>query len=255
MQINWKKINKIDQNKFFVNTPTQKIFLSKIKQRLVHKKTIPFICNYLYIGSIFFMFNNSKFYQAITSSDSVHLDGFAIGKITKILYQRQYEDFTPKDFLSKLLSFCEINQLKVFLLGSYPGEKGIEKALEKVSKEFPKLNIEGNNGFFKNNSELIKKINNFKPELLVVGLGLKKQEEWIQENKAQLNTNVIVSVGNYIDILAGRVKAPAAIYKKLHLRWLRRLVKEPKRLWKRYLGGIFYLTLIFISHYTHKSSA
>lgn len=253
MPINWKRIHEVDENEFFINTPTKNVFLSKVKFKIDHKSKIPYICNYLYIGSIFYMFSDPHFYQAIIHSDSLHLDGFAIGKIAKLLYNKHYEDFTPKDFLYELLRNCEKENKKVYFLGSYPGNRGIAKAQKKIKADFNRLKIKGSSGFFTDSSWVVKDINKFTPDLLVVGMGLKNQERWIYQNKNKLKVGVIISAGNYLDILAGRVNPPRKIYQQLHIRWLRRVAKEPGRLWKRYVGGIFYLTLIFLNHYIRKA--
>lgn len=243
-----KKIQEIDQKKFFINTYDQRELISKILHKLSLKKYSSFSCNYLYLGSIYYMLCDNIFYKSITLTDSVHLDGFAIGKIFKILYKRDIIDFTPKDFLDDILSFCLYNNKKVFIMGSYADENGIRLALKKIRNEYNGLNIEGIDGFSKSKNSL-DIINLYKPDLLIVGLGLNTQEKWIYQNRNILKTKVIISVGNYIDILAGRVKYPAEVYKKLHIRWLRRIIKEPNRVWKRYLGGLIALILISLYHY------
>ena len=247
----WEKITEIDQHKFFINTQNSNIFYKSVIGKLKQKCNSPYVCNYLYIGSIYYMFSDEIFFEAIKTTDSVHLDGFAIGKVANILYKDTYTDFTSTSFIDQVFKYCESDKKKVFILGSYPGVKGIESAISRVKDNYPKLTVQGMDGY-QSDDLMIKKINLHKPDLLVVGLGLKKQENWVYQHKKLLKTKVVISVGNYIDILAGRVKKPAEIYQKLHIRWLRRVIKEPKRLWRRYLGGIFYLALIIGAHYLRK---
>lgn len=247
MFLNLKNIPEIDQKKFFINTYDQKELISKIIHKLSQNNIASFTCNYLYLGSIYYMLCDKKFYRSITYTDSVHLDGFAIGKIFRILYKKDICDFTPKDFLGDILRYCLYHNKKVFIIGSY-AENGIIMALKSMRCKYKGLKIEGIDGFSKNKKS-IEMINLFKPDLLVVGLGLNTQEKWIYQNRNILKAKVIISVGNYIDILAGRVNYPAEVYKNLHIRWLRRLIKEPNRVWKRYLGGSVSLSLIFIFHY------
>ena len=60
-----------------------------------------------------------------------------------------------------------------------------------------------------------------------------KQEKWVYENQNQINANVITSIGAVFDFYAGTVKRSGAIWIKLGLEWLPRLLRDPKRLWKR----------------------
>ena len=247
----WERITEIDQHKFFINTQNSNLFYKSVISKLKQKFSSPYVCNYLYIGSIYYMFSDEIFFHAIRTANSVHLDGFAIGQVAKILFKDNYTDFTPSSFIDQLFQYCDSNKKKVFILGSYPGIKGIEGAIGRVKDRFPQLTIQGMDGY-QSDHLMIKKINLLRPDLLVIGLGLRKQEKWIYQHKKLLKTKVVISVGNYIDILACRVKKPAEIYQKLHIRWLRRVIKEPKRLWKRYIGGIFFLALIIAAHYTRK---
>jgi N-acetylglucosaminyldiphosphoundecaprenol N-acetyl-beta-D-mannosaminyltransferase len=68
-----------------------------------------------------------------------------------------------------------------------------------------------------------------------------KQEKWVFEHKKKLNAKVICSIGAVFDFYAGTVKRPNKIWRNLGLEWLGRLLREPKRMWKRYLyyGPIF----------------
>ncbi len=76
-------------------------------------------------------------------------------------------------------------------------------------------------------------INGFKPDILFVGMTAPKQEKWVYVNKEQIEAKVIVSIGAVFDFFAGTVKRSGPIWIKLGLEWLPRLVKEPRRLWKR----------------------
>jgi N-acetylglucosaminyldiphosphoundecaprenol N-acetyl-beta-D-mannosaminyltransferase len=77
-------------------------------------------------------------------------------------------------------------------------------------------------------------INAKRPDVVWVGLGVPRQEKWMQRMRPRLEAPVLVGVGAAFDFHAGLVpQAPAAI-QKLGLEWAFRLVQEPRRLWKRY---------------------
>ena len=87
------------------------------------------------------------------------------------------------------------------------------------------------NGYFdtKREQEIISEINEKKPDVVFVCLGVPKQEYWIYNNKNQLNAKVFIALGGTLDVFAGNVKRAPDIYIKLGLEWLYRLIKEPKR--------------------------
>lgn len=84
---------------------------------------------------------------------------------------------------------------------------------------------------------ILKKINDFKPDILWIGLGSPKQDFWMSNHRALLDVPVMVGVGAAFDFVAGvKNQAPKWIQKS-GLEWVFRLCSEPKRLWKRYLLG------------------
>ena len=81
--------------------------------------------------------------------------------------------------------------------------------------------------------EIVNKINQAKPDVLWVGLGLPKQERWIYQHKDKLNVPVIIGVGAAFKFLAGTKKRAPKFVGNLGFEWLWRLLTEPKVVWKR----------------------
>ena len=73
-----------------------------------------------------------------------------------------------------------------------------------------------------------------------------KQEKWAYSNKTRIDAQLICSIGAVFDFYAGTVQRPSDVWIDLSLEWLGRLVKEPKRMWKRYLyyGPVFFYYLV-----------
>ena len=86
---------------------------------------------------------------------------------------------------------------------------------------------------------VIQDINNCEVDVLMVGLGMPLQEQWIEENWSFLNSSVALPVGAAIDYFAGEVYRAPRWITGIGLEWLARLVVEPRRLWRRYLIGNF----------------
>jgi N-acetylglucosaminyldiphosphoundecaprenol N-acetyl-beta-D-mannosaminyltransferase len=84
---------------------------------------------------------------------------------------------------------------------------------------------------------VIEKINACQPDILLVGMGVPKQEEWTRENFDKLNAKIIWMGGGFLDTLSGRLKRCPLWLSEHGFEWLFRLTQEPGRLWKRYLIG------------------
>ena len=83
-------------------------------------------------------------------------------------------------------------------------------------------------------AEITGKINGSGTQILFMGLGCPKQENWMAEHKKRVSC-VMLGVGASFDFYAGNVSESPAWLGKVGLEWLYRLTQEPKRLWRRYL--------------------
>jgi len=72
-------------------------------------------------------------------------------------------------------------------------------------------------------------------DIVWVGLGMPKQELWMHAVRHQLPGVALVGVGAAFDFIAGNVKEAPLWMRKASLEWLYRLMKEPRRLWRRYI--------------------
>ncbi len=72
-------------------------------------------------------------------------------------------------------------------------------------------------------------------DLVWVGLGMPKQELWMQQARAELPGVALIGVGAAFDFIAGTKKEAPAWIQRAGLEWLFRLSQEPKRLWRRYI--------------------
>ena len=137
-----------------------------------------------------------------------------------------------------------------FYLGS--SEKTLALITERISKEYPNIRLGTHSPPFKpqfsfdDNAKMLNAINTFKPDVLFVGMTAPKQEKWSFDHKNALDVTIICSIGAVFDFYAGTLKRPNKIWIKFGMEWLGRLLKEPKRMWKRYIyyGFIFGYHLI-----------
>jgi N-acetylglucosaminyldiphosphoundecaprenol N-acetyl-beta-D-mannosaminyltransferase len=128
---------------------------------------------------------------------------------------------------------------RVFLLGATQSVNA--QAISRLESQWPGVAFDGHHGYFdralesSENTSLLERINEFRPDVLLVGMGMPIQEIWIEQNFAALATGVVLSVGAAFDFEAGAQKPAPRIYGELCLEWLYRLVHNPRRLFRRYL--------------------
>ena len=82
--------------------------------------------------------------------------------------------------------------------------------------------------------DLWKDIASKKPDLVFVGIGFPKQEYWISNHMSRFEKGLFMGVGGSLDVWAGAVKRAPIMWQNLHVEWLYRLIKQPKR-WRRML--------------------
>ncbi len=81
---------------------------------------------------------------------------------------------------------------------------------------------------------MIQAINAVKPDILLVSLTAPKQDIWIAENLANLDTHLAIGIGGAFEVAAGMIKRAPVWMQKAGLEWFYRFLQEPKRMFKRY---------------------
>lgn len=118
--------------------------------------------------------------------------------------------------------------------------------LEALRRIRPELKVVGSqDGYFKSGDEerVLAGINAVKPDIVWVGLGTPKQQDWISRHKERLDAGAVLAVGFAFDVNAGTKKDAPAWMGPLGLTWLHRLASEPRRLMKRY----FHYNSVFLA--------
>lgn len=134
------------------------------------------------------------------------------------------------DLAQELLRCAPAEGRRVYFFGSAPGVA--EKAKAKAEQLYPGIEIVGvRNGFFSpaDNAAIIAEIRAARPDLLLVALGVPKQEKWIAVHLAELDVPVAIGVGGTLDVMAGVMKRAPHWMQKAKLEWLFRGLMQPKR--------------------------
>jgi N-acetylglucosaminyldiphosphoundecaprenol N-acetyl-beta-D-mannosaminyltransferase len=126
---------------------------------------------------------------------------------------------------------------RVFYLGS--SEESLIKGITLLRHRHPDLVIEGRNGFFLKHGtpshEIVQAINEYRPDIVFVGMGMPVQETWLAKYFSMLDTSAVLSSGATMDYISGYAYKPPRWAGRLGLYGVFRLFLDPKRLWRRYL--------------------
>jgi N-acetylglucosaminyldiphosphoundecaprenol N-acetyl-beta-D-mannosaminyltransferase len=190
------------------------------------------------------------FRKALQSSAVLVPDGFPIVVAAKFLKGKKIKKIAGADVFFHFCEKMNREKGKCFFMGS--SEKTLERIRNRLNTEYPNIL----SGFYsppfkkefseEENSEILTNINAFAPDVLFVGMTAPKQEKWVHQFNSKINARIIASIGAVFDFYAGTVERPSKFWIKLNLEWFIRLLKEPKRLWKRYLihSPIFFFDML-----------
>ncbi len=150
--------------------------------------------------------------------------------------------------MKRLNSLREINpstqtrKPKVMFMGS--SERVLKMVKSQCAEVYPNLEVVTYSPPYKpefsaeDNAAIVKAINEADPDLLWIGMTAPKQEKWTYSHWHELNIHCHVgTVGAVFDFFAGTYQRAPEWWQQHGLEWLYRLVKEPRRMWRRYVFG------------------
>lgn len=194
--------------------------------------------------------NDLEFKKSLKQSDYLVLDGVYFSLASIILNIKNIKKNQAFDVFNFFIKKINNEKGRVFFLGA--SQSTLDKIKNKLKVEYSNISAEFMSPPFKSkfseedNALMIEKINEFKPDIVFVGMTCPKQEKWANKNKNKLNTKLICSIGAVFDWYAGNQKDIHPIWWKLRLGWLKRTIDRPEIL-KRYPNiGIFFWHLILL---------
>jgi N-acetylglucosaminyldiphosphoundecaprenol N-acetyl-beta-D-mannosaminyltransferase len=181
------------------------------------------------------------------AADVTHADGMSVIALARLLGLplRRDHRVTYVDWMAPLMEAAARGGWRVFALGGRPGV--FEQAAARLRASHPGLVLAGAHGFFDpargsaGSNAVLADIAAFRPNLLLVGMGMPRQEHWVHDHRSALDANAILMAGAAMDYVAGVVPTPPRAAGAAGLEWAWRLVAEPRRLWRRYLVEPWYV--------------
>jgi N-acetylglucosaminyldiphosphoundecaprenol N-acetyl-beta-D-mannosaminyltransferase len=156
--------------------------------------------------------------------------------------------------------FCGVTAAKNYRHFFYGGGPGVAADLAcRFAEHFPGLQVAGSCCppfrplTEQEDADIVARINAARPDVVWVGLGAPKQEQWMFEHRERLQAPVLVGVGAAFDFHTGRVAQAPRWMREHGLEWLFRLAHEPRRLWRRYLiYGPQFVGLVLMESLVHR---
>ncbi len=210
----------------------------------------PVVINTLNAYSYVVAKKDVAFSHALKNSAILVADGFPVVLAARLLQGRRIRKIAGADIFHHLLRYLDNRSLSCFFLGSAPST--LEKIRARLTREYPRIRA----GFFsppykkefseEDNIQMISEINRFLPDVLFVGMTAPKQEKWVSAHQDEIRAHIITSIGAVFDFYAQTRPRPSAFWIRLNLEWFIRLLREPKRLWKRYLvySPVFFIDVL-----------
>ncbi len=169
--------------------------------------------------------------RILNQADLAIPDGAGVVLASRILKNSLEERVTGFDLMQEIFSLVNNTEYRIYLLGGEPGIA--EQARKKLKEQYKELNICGcYHGYLDQEKEdrVIGEINDLKPDILFVGMGVPLQEKFLDKNLNNLKVKLAMTVGGSFDILAGKNSRAPLWIQKYYLEWFYRLIKEPSRL-------------------------
>lgn len=193
--------------------------------------------------------------SVLENSNLVTIESSGLAFASRLHGGRPVERLAGIDLAFRLCEIAAQNRNPVYLLGGKPGVA--QEAATSLQQNIPNLIVAGTrDGYFpeSQNADIARQIKSSGAGLILVALGAPRQELWLASVKNELPPAVVIGVGGSFDVWSGRVKRAPAVFQKMGLEWLYRLIQEPYRYHRMLKLPVFALLVLFERISRRKSS-
>ena len=188
--------------------------------------------------------SNPDFDTVLKKSDvTIVPDGIGVVKGAEMLGMEMHGRVTGVELAAHLIALCHEGKKKLFLYGAK--QEVLTALTEKISREYPDCVLCGaENGYGGRDDEVFPEIVKAEPDVVLVALGIPRQELLIDRYYDSFEKGIFVGVGGSFDVLSGTKRRAPKIFVKLNLEWLWRILREPARLGRFYRSNVKYFSRI-----------
>jgi N-acetylglucosaminyldiphosphoundecaprenol N-acetyl-beta-D-mannosaminyltransferase len=178
---------------------------------------------------------NRELAEIIQGADLVTADGAGITLALK-LHGIDQTKCAGIELGETLLTLAAQKGYRVLLYGAKP--EIVARAADGWQNRLPNLQIVGAYHGYLNPEEQVqldRVLMESQPQIILVAMGVPRQDLWIRDRRHLCPDAIWVGVGGSFDVWSGTKKRAPALWQKLNLEWLYRLLQEPSR-WQRILS-------------------
>lgn len=176
--------------------------------------------------------------QVLLGADLVTADGMSVVWASRLLGQPLKQRVTGIDLFERLVGYAAGRGWSVYFLGAQ--DEAVRGTAERFKSRHPELKVAGyHNGYFAASETvaIADAIWQSAADVLFVAMGSPAQEKWIASQLERSGVRFALGVGGSFDHISGlAVRAPRWM-QRAGFEWLYRLLREPRRMWRRYLIG------------------
>jgi len=183
---------------------------------------------------------NEKLKEIVNSCGIINADGASVVMASKYLKKPLPERVAGIDLMQDLVDLSERKGYSIYLLGAK--KEVVEKTKNVLLKKYKKLKIVGiRDGYFEDSEwiNIAEELEQNSPDFVFVGITSPKKEYLIEYLQNKGIKSVFMGVGGSFDVISGTISRAPLWMQRMNLEWLYRVMKEPKRLFKRYFFGNF----------------
>jgi len=245
------RLKQADLLGFFTHPGTISDYLDLVETSVKNGKIISIYYHNLH--TVYVYLSEDRFKHSYFNK-TVLIDGMVLLFIYRLAGYSLSRDYrvTYVEFIIPLMTLARNNNYRVFHIGQQTAD--LEKALDVIRDQVPGIEISGHHGYFDqaetsaDTVAMVDMVNEFSPDILLVGLGSPNQEYWVDVNRDKLNVPVVLTCGSCMDYLAGKVNAAPRWMSRIGLEAIYRVYADPKRLAYRYIvEPVLLLKILFLN--------
>lgn len=177
-------------------------------------------------------YKNKEFVENMNNQKFQIPDGIGIVYASKINKGNIKNRIAGIDLMAEICERSIKDKSKIFLYGAKP--EIANKAKKELEKKYLGIDIVGVCDGYISEQDAVIQINKAKPDILFVGTGSPRQENFIFENKDKLDSvKIFMPVGGSFDVISNTLKRAPSWIIKMNLEWLYRLIKQPQRIFRQ----------------------
>lgn len=194
-----------------------------------------YICT-VNVAILMMMRSNPQLQRFVDGASLVVVDGQPIVWASRLQRDHLPERVAGVDLIDEICALAAKEGLGVYFLGAR--RDVIQTAAKRLTDRFPGLKVVGTaDGYFDATEAgaRARAVGESGAKILFVGMGVPRQEEFIENHWEELGAQLVIPVGGSFDVIAGITRRAPVFLQRIGMEWSFRLAQEPRRLWKRYL--------------------